>query len=162
MEEFITNALLLLFEKEIIKYLSKLQEREPRMILSNFYDIQLGEIKKIHGYPSLFLTPMGWNKQSTEITYTMAEMIEIVYRFQASIFIDGDDPKELELRAMRYREAIVECMRNNHKLGGVAFGVIIPSVDNYNIISNGKVLEYGTRMTIEVIAPHSLSEYLFD
>jgi len=158
MEEFITGALLILFREEIKKYLDELATRSPAMNLANFSQINLGEVIKIDSFPAFILTPLGWSKNSSEVSYTESEFIEIMYRYQANIFIEGDDPEELELRAMRYREAVVELLRDNYKLGGVALGVIVSSVDNYNLMS-GECLEYGTRLSIDVTAPHSLAAF---
>jgi hypothetical protein len=158
MEEYITLFLLGMFKEEVIRYLQKLETREPAMVLHDFVAIRVGEVIKIDSYPTLILTPVGWNKQSPELTYTEAEMIEIVYKYQANLFIEGDDPEELEFRAMRYKEAIVECLRDNYKIGGVALGSIVSSVDNYNMMQ-GETLEYGCRLNIDVVAPHSLSAF---
>ena len=155
MEERLARAILDVFKNHFNKYLSAIESKTPSSRLPNFYTVFFGDYKKIDGMPCLIITPTGWNKSTPEISYHEAMEIENVYRYQLTILIEGNDPFELEIRMMRYREAVIECLRDHYLLGGVALGSIISSADNYNLAAGGGAnLILGTRMNLEVYSLH--------
>lgn len=162
MEEFLFLAIIALLKDVIGKYLAALAIRKDEMVLTDFYEIKTGEVtgRKVDGYPALFITPSGDNSFSETISYTMNEAPLQTYRYQIVMLIEGDDYEELELRAMRYREAIKEMFKANYTLGGVALGCRITSTDIHTVVaSDGGELEHGSRMNLDIIAPEFISSF---
>jgi hypothetical protein len=162
MEEFLFLAIIALIKTYLADYLIALAAREPVMVLNDFYDVLTGEVtgRKVDGYPACFITPSGDSSYGESLVYTMNEAPIQTYRYQIVILIEGCEYEELEMRAMRYREAIKEMFKANTTLGGVSLGCRITSTDIHTVaVSDSGDLEHGSRLNLDIIAPEFISSF---
>jgi hypothetical protein len=155
-KERIGRALLQLFKDHADAYLDIFAVgRDPKLTLTHFQFIKYGEWKSIPYYPALTITPAGSSKISDDISY--AEVNNDIldsYRYQVTMFIEGDDPEQIEFYMDRYIEAMKAMLHDYYNLGGIVRGLIVSSVDDYNLVGGGMKFEKGSRLNIDVIADH--------
>lgn len=150
MEEVITRAVKEIIETHFPVYLAKFAERVPVMTLADFYSIQVGQPRKIDGYPAITIVSSGWSKSSEDLIYSENQDIIDLYRFILTIYLEGDDEELLEYMGIRYREAIKECFKNHYLLNGTARGCIISGGDNFNNAIGEQSVELSFRMNFDV------------
>ena len=150
MEEQITRAIKDIITEELGKYIRVVEVKPPSIGLVDFYQIVIGEPRSLDGYPAMVIASTNWSKYSDDLIYSPNQDIIDTYTFQLTVYLEGDDPTELEFRAIRYREAIKECFRNNSTLNRTARGCIISSGDNYNSIIGEQTIEMVFKLTLEV------------
>jgi hypothetical protein len=149
-EEQITRAIEAIILNDYSSYLEVLAHKSPKMILNEIYQVHVGESRQIDSCPYVAIISPGWNKHSDDLIYCPNQDIIDLYNFTLEVHLEGDDPTELEYRAMRYREAFKSCFRNNSTLNSTARGCIISGGDNYNSILGEQAIELIFKMNLDV------------
>jgi len=149
-EEAVSRAIEGIVLDNMGNYLSVLEKKSPAMILIDFYQVVMGEPRQIDGFPAIAIASTGWSKHSDDLIYCPNQDIIDVINYQLTVYLEGDDPTELEYRAMRYRAAIKECFRNNSTLNNTARGCIISGGDNFNSIIGEQAIELTFKLNLDV------------
>jgi len=152
-EEIILLQIESTFKSKFNTYLAAIQaKRDPTLALPTVasHDFKVGETVIVDEFPTIKISSPGDSKASDEMMYYPADNLIQKYQFYIDIFIEGDDPRNVLLMLMRYKEAARELIKKYHTWGSKVYGSMISGTSNTNLFRGRVNLNQGARIEMEV------------
>jgi hypothetical protein len=156
MEEQLSHAVKDILIKDLPGVLALMEDIHPRMSLTAPAKVVCAESYPIDraSLPLVQIFMPSENEYGYSLVWPKeSECNEHIYRFTIDIWIKGSNPEELYFKLMRYKSAIRITLRNNINLDGLAYGSIVRSSSNSNLMGSGDNLVLAGRLNYEVLAP---------